>query len=198
MQEMQEIWSRIESWFQRHAPEALNNLRKGASDEDIRQLEIDLGYQLPEDVRASLRLHNGTVDTFADIWQLLSLEGMKEQYQVQIQVLHSLQEDTDEENQDDEIWWWLPSWLPIAYDGSGDLLCVDVTSQTRHQFGQIMFFDHEVGSSRIAPGFHALLSKFADDLEAGKYRLDEYGRLRSKQFLFTRPQIPPDSTPDTP
>ena len=59
MQTMQAIWDRIEAWLSIHAPEVLDSLLTGVDDDDIQEIEAELGYQFPEDVRASLRLHNG-------------------------------------------------------------------------------------------------------------------------------------------
>ena len=157
----------------------------GADDDDIQEIEAELGYQFPEAVRASLRIHNGAVDCFAGIWQLLNVDDILRQYRVQLEVMHSLPKDV--------VWWWHPHWLPLVYDGCGDLLCVDAAPEADEPLGQIIQFDHETGSRWIAPSFQALLSNFADHLEAGKYVLNVSGNLESKEFLFEQPQLPPGS-----
>lgn len=182
MYPMQEIWSRIEAWLTAHAPDALDLLLPGADDDDIQEIEAEIGYRLPEDFRASLRIHNGTLDLFADNWGLLHLDAILWQQQVQLKVLRSLPGDTKE-------WWWHPHWIPFANDGAGDLLCVDVEPKPSEPLGQVIHFDHETMSQPIAPGFHVLLSTFADHLEAGKYAFDPSGILRSEQFLFSNPQF---------
>lgn len=171
---MQEIWDRIEAWLKTNAPEALNNLREGASEEDLQQLETALGYHLPEDVRASLRLHNGE-GSFVDGWILLSLRAMLQEHRQQVEVLHWLQETDDKPD-----WWWRPHWIPLAGSGGGDLLCVNVAPESDQPMGQIIAFDHEAGSGLIAPSFSAFLSNVADRLEAGKYHIDEFGTLSSE------------------
>ncbi|GHO78778.1 hypothetical protein KSD_65490 [Ktedonobacter sp. SOSP1-85] len=185
MYTMQTIWNRIEGWLKIYAPEALDNLLPGVDDDDIQEIEVELGYQFPEDVRASLRIHNGTIDRFADIWGLLNVDDILRQQQVQLKVLRSLQEGV--------VWWWYPHLLPLASDGAGDLLCVDVAPELKERVGQIIQFDHETGSHWVAPSFQALLSAFVDHLESGKYALDAFGNLKSKEFLFDRPQLPPGS-----
>jgi cell wall assembly regulator SMI1 len=66
-------------WLNIHAPEVLDNFLPGVDDDDLQEIEAELGYQLPEDVRASLRLHNGTVDWFADLWRLLNIDEIAEE-----------------------------------------------------------------------------------------------------------------------
>ena len=78
---METIWNRIETWLVANAPEILNNLQPGATDEAIKQAEIFLGIELPEDVKASYRLHNGQdgYNGLMDGWELLSLERMMDE-----------------------------------------------------------------------------------------------------------------------
>lgn len=179
MHTMQAIWDRIEAWLNIHAPEVLDNLLMGVDDDDIQEIEAELGYQLPEDVRASLRLHNGTIDCFADIWRLLNIDEIAEE-QRRLSLGYSVKR---------------PYWIPLASDGCGDFLCVDVEPEPGEQLGQMIHFDHETVSSWVAPSFQALLSAFADHLEIGKYALDETGRLHSQELLFSRDQLGPGSKP---
>ena len=152
----------------------MNRLREGAPEEDIQQLETELGYHLPETIRASLHIHNGASD-FVDAWELLDLRSILHAHQEQREVLHWLQETDDKPD-----WWWRPQWIPLAQDGGGNLLCVDSASEGDTQVGQIILFDHEVGSGPIASSFHTFFSSLADHFEAGKYTIDEWGTLSSE------------------
>jgi cell wall assembly regulator SMI1 len=177
MHPMQAIWDRIEARLNIHAPEVLDTLLTGVDDDDIQEIEAELGYQLPEDVRASLRLHNGTIDGFADIWRLLTIDEIAGE-QKRLSLGYSMKR---------------PYWIPLASDGCGDFLCVDV--EQGEQLGQIIHFDHETVSSWVAPSFQVLLAMFADHLEMGKYALDETGRLHSQELLFSRDQLGPGMEP---
>ncbi|GHO96794.1 hypothetical protein KSF_068420 [Reticulibacter mediterranei] len=190
---MQEIWKRIEAWLGAHTPEVMNNVYAGAAEEDIRQLEMKLGYQLPDDLRDSLRIHNGTASWFVDGWELLSVDRIWQEQQVQLEVLHDLQEEAGEIEAGERVWWWYPHWIPFASFGNGDLLCVEVDPSSGEQSGQIIEFYHESYSLWIAPNFQAVLSAFADHLEAGGYALDEFGGLRSKTRRFDADHLPPGS-----
>jgi cell wall assembly regulator SMI1 len=168
MDSIERLWGRIETWLTIHAPDILDNLLPGVDDDDIQEIEAELGYSFPEDVRASLRLHNGTVDSFADIWRLLNIDEIAGEQQMMSHIpsfkrLH---------------------WLPLASDGCGDLLCVDIQPEPGEILGQIIHFDHESVSSWVAPSFQALLSAFVDHLEAGKYAPNALGILKSKLLLF--------------
>jgi cell wall assembly regulator SMI1 len=57
--DIRDSWARLEAWFSRHRPDVDLRLREGASDDQIASLEAAFGEPLPEDVRASLRIHDG-------------------------------------------------------------------------------------------------------------------------------------------
>jgi len=54
-----ESWRRIEAWMSRNCPEVVVALLPGASEKDIAKFEEAIGQKLPEDVRASYRIHDG-------------------------------------------------------------------------------------------------------------------------------------------
>jgi len=56
---MQDIWARIDDWLRGNVPELLTTLQPGATEAQIRDLEEHLSIQLPEDVKASHRIHYG-------------------------------------------------------------------------------------------------------------------------------------------
>jgi cell wall assembly regulator SMI1 len=192
---MQEIWERIEAWLKTYTPQIMNNVYAGAAEEDIEQLEMKLGYQLPDDLRDSLRIHNGTASCFVDGWELLSVDRIWQEQQMQLEVLHDLQEEAGEIEEGERVWWWYPHWIPFASFGNGDLLCVEVDPSSGEQFGWIIEFYHEMYSLWIAPNFQAVLSAFADHLEMGEYTLDEFGGLRNKARRFDADHLPPGSQP---
>jgi cell wall assembly regulator SMI1 len=54
-----ESWRRIEAWMSAHCPEVVAALRKGLSDKAITAVEALFGLPLPEDLKASYRIHDG-------------------------------------------------------------------------------------------------------------------------------------------
>ena len=74
---MRNIWARIENWLSTNAPEMIDELLPGASDQEIYQAEKSLGIQFPKDVKESYRIHNGqneSIDNLVLGHQLLSLK----------------------------------------------------------------------------------------------------------------------------
>ena len=57
---MQTIWDRIEAWLKINAPEMMNHLLPGVTEQDIRKAEAIFDLALPEEVKASYRIHNGS------------------------------------------------------------------------------------------------------------------------------------------
>ena len=60
---MQSTWARIERWLAESAPDVLDSLRPGATDERILNTEAALDVTLPDDVRASYRIHAASPPT---------------------------------------------------------------------------------------------------------------------------------------
>lgn len=59
MQTVIAAWQRIDLWLATHAPRVFDQLNPGASEADIAEAEATLGFALPEDFKASYRIHNG-------------------------------------------------------------------------------------------------------------------------------------------
>ena len=91
---MQLIWTRIENWLADNAPEILENLNPGATEEEIKRTEEFLGISFPEDVKDSDRIHNGQKSYFdtpdrqqwdyclIDYRHLLSLDRIKHEWSI--------------------------------------------------------------------------------------------------------------------
>ncbi|MFL5702650.1 MAG: SMI1/KNR4 family protein [Ktedonobacteraceae bacterium] len=177
------LWHRIETWMSIHAPYARQTLLPGASDSEILQAETAMDITLPEDFKASCRIHNGgyTLDLVTEM-EMLPLEGIVSMWQ-----LHKELEETEtwsdrtpyyftegvklgwETGPLQPVWWHL-HWIPCGHDRGGNLCCIDLAPAPGGSEGQIIDWDHEVGPSRVlASSFLELLSTFANDLEAGEY-----------------------------
>ncbi|EFH88345.1 SMI1/KNR4 family protein [Ktedonobacter racemifer] len=179
---MQGIWKRIEAWLKDNAPEILDTLIEGATDDDLQEIEAEMGMRLPEGVKASWQTYNGTFDAFIDGWRLHNLDEVVQQRQFMIDLFRDNEE------------WWNPKWLPLASDGCGDMICIDLapvafydTPSPQEQVGQIFVFWHDDVDHWLAPSFQALFAAFTEHLEAGKYKIDEFGGLKSDNLLFWKP-----------
>ena len=55
-----DAWRLIHDWLDRHSPTLRRKLRAPATDKAIAQLEKTVGVSLPDDFKASYRIHDGT------------------------------------------------------------------------------------------------------------------------------------------
>lgn len=179
MDAIEEVWQRIEAAWQTSAPPDSRPIAPGATEDEIKRLESLLAIVLPQDVRASYRLHNGgfTMKLVTEM-RILPLKQMAERWRI----LDELLDDEGWARQPpyyftDEVirsgWqvgpvepvWWNRRWIPIGQDNAGNLSCLDMTPTAGGTVGQIIDWDHECGPSRVLfPGFQQLLEAFAAQL----------------------------------
>ncbi|MGA7730176.1 MAG: SMI1/KNR4 family protein [Chloroflexia bacterium] len=184
---MQNIWKRIESWLGANVPELLDTLNPGASDAAIADAEAFLGVTLPDDVRASYKIHDGqSLDNagLLEAREFLSLERIKDEWKVWKDLLDAgdfegtLSEPHDGIKND----WWNPAWIPLTYDGSGNHDCLDLDPAPGGKKGQIIEMWHDDPERvLVSHGFREWLEEFADGLEADEYAMsDDYGGLMKR------------------
>lgn len=191
MTSLQIIWKRIDAWFEHmHASEMVESLRSGATDAELQQTESSLGILLPDEVKASYRIHNGSNgkemigDPMQRVYHLYSSAEIVMDWQVQKSWMDEYREDEDisfELNLSvrccpNRGWWWHPKWLPLLANQKGVRLCLDLAPGPAGQVGQIIALDSDAGDicpPVVAISWQALLAAFADNLEAGDYSLQE-------------------------
>lgn len=179
-------WQRIEAWLGVHAPHVLAQLPPGAADEDIRQLEVTMGFKLSAALQSLLQRHNGTAGQFVHTWAFLSTTEITQAWQMWINVEREYKQRTGNDLER------LPAqWMPLASDGLGNHLCVDLAGSWLYgvplpegQSGQVFYLWHDDVDHWLAPSFETLWSDFADELEAGSYYLDEFRTLQSDTVSF--------------
>lgn len=99
-------------------------LGKGASDEAIATAQKVLGFALPEAVQAFYRRHDGAEQPAVAGRELLSLERMLGEWTIWKQLLDGGtfgDNDHGEPGPGVQKKWWIPQWVPVTYDGLGDL-----------------------------------------------------------------------------
>ncbi|HEY1067083.1 MAG TPA: SMI1/KNR4 family protein [Pirellulales bacterium] len=170
---MQAVWSRIEAWFQAHAPEALAEFRPPATNRHINHLEDATDLRLPAEMEQSYKIHDGswalrmfpggnlmTIQAIEETWSQWAeladngaFAGVVSSPDGPIQPVH-----------------WSTRWLPLTVNGTGDCYCVDLDPAPGGSPGQIIWFSHETGPlGVVANSFGEWLTQYADDLEAGRY-----------------------------
>ncbi|MCP3684750.1 MAG: molybdenum cofactor biosysnthesis protein MoeA, partial [bacterium] len=59
---MKETWDQIEEFLKKHVPSVIETLNNPATEEELCQLEAEIGNTLPKDFRDYLLVHNGQDD----------------------------------------------------------------------------------------------------------------------------------------
>src|SRR5579859_413445 len=135
---VQALWQRIENWLNQYAPQAWHRLRPGCSEREIQQAEAAMDVILPEDFKASCRLHNGgyVLDLVTKM-QMLPLKEIVSLWQVLKDCLDqgSWEDLTPDHFQyDGSKWqtspvqqvWWHPQRIPCGSDRAGNCCCLDM------------------------------------------------------------------------
>ena len=184
---MDDLWLRIERSIRSLG--ASGSFGPPASDTSILAAEAAFGVKLPDDLRSSLAIHNGDATKkagdegwqsdgpFAD-FELLSLGSMLSEWQV-------WQDSASKEGLEPKpegpvkALWWNPLWIPFTVIGGSTWhYCIDLDPDEGGQPEQIIeIADDESWRRVIAPSFRSFLRGIAKDLEAGRYSLDDEGRL---------------------
>lgn len=180
---MQKIWNKIENWLKSHNSAIFNNLSSGATEEKIMRIEDEMNIQFPEDFKQSYLIHNGQESETTPLieeWELLSLEYILDEWHImknlydQGRFLDATSKPIGEVKSD----WWNPKWIPIASNGAGDLVCLDLDPAVGGNIGQIISFWHmDEQREKLADNFKSWLQQFANDLENGKYKVKKSGEL---------------------
>lgn len=210
MNEVEAAWQRIENWLRDNAPDTYATLNPPATDAAIARVEELVGVRLPEDVVASLRVHDGVTSRpgefeIAGRYAPASAERMTHIWQMLTDLL--LEDFNDDFNDDGMVgWWWHPRWVPIAEDNAACQLVVD--GRPGEDNDRVAVRDREDGAwwnhdHFSWPSFGALLTETADLLEGAKVDRRRVPTVRSRRLYWTWrdkvSQRPPSvRTPGTP
>jgi cell wall assembly regulator SMI1 len=136
-----------------------------------------MGLELPEEVRASYRIHDGTYRRGACLklfgWNyLMPLDSV-------VRSLATLREigehmrDFVRENPSGPMKadYWNPRWVPLMKDEESNYTCIDLDPAQGGFVGQVIDCTRYEGNRVLAQSWGDWLSGLADGLEAGKYRL---------------------------
>ncbi len=182
---MHDVWSRIESWLESNAPEVLRDLQPPASADAIRGAEQELRVELPADVVASYEVHDGqrgAAEPLIDGWAPLRIESVVKHWTTLGELLDKGDFGDNEADARGPVkpLWWCQRWVPLLHNESGDYRCADLDPADGGQPGQIVTFLHAAPDREVvADSFGALLERFADDLEAGVYAVEEGAVVRA-------------------
>jgi cell wall assembly regulator SMI1 len=173
-----DLWQRIERVLQRHAPETAATIAPPATDQEIKSLETVIGLALPVPLRASLKVHNGQLDptwchSFCGDGILLGTSEIADRWRMTTEI--------DNDNQFSATagqgQWWKTTCIPFT-DAEGDMLCVDMDPALGDRTGEVVCHVHDSEIERgLGVSYEEWLSSVAARLDAGRFRIDDYGYL---------------------
>jgi cell wall assembly regulator SMI1 len=172
---MEETWRRIEAWLAEHVTDGSVTLNPGATEEAIQKAETTMGMRLPEDLRASYLRHNGQpydANGLLEGYLFQPLEQVVADWKVWKErteegAFEGLDGDPEPFIQGD---WWNVKWIPVAANGGGDHICVDMAPAHGGYYGQVIAMWHDwERRAYIAGGFQEWLQRIADGLESSAY-----------------------------
>lgn len=159
-----ESWNIIVEWLARHSPPELALIRPPAAEDDIRETERGVGTVLPDDLVAWWRRADGQAGHGSLMPWFYSPHSAREalnKRNVWMTAWNGVMEQADPERfaayvaQEDQApsgtpckGAWLPSWLPVAGDGGGNDLFVDLRPGPAH--GCVREFFRDAGASDAA------------------------------------------------
>lgn len=187
MKTIAESWNAISSWAESQKTGCLE-LPSGMDEADISQAEDSIGISLPDDVRESYLLHNGSGDlpisSHGRLMPLSPPKGLSRRAQHRLRDVvgtHGRMCDMLQEGCFDDPGfagtpsgpictdWWNVKWLPITWNDTGDFVCIDFAPPEGGAIGQVFAWWHEGGALHLLGGsFAEWMSAMADAFEAGR------------------------------
>lgn len=174
-----DTWTKIESWLKANCPSIYEDLEGPCSDSEIHAAEAALSAKLPPEAVQIYRRHNGQGGGSAPLagkWEFLSLRDMVAQWDIQRKLMNKESFANAKAHAKGTVRpvWWSLSWLPVFYNGSGDLQCIDLDPAPGGEVGQIVVYRHDRDLREcIASNLLELLETFAADLESGAYEIKD-------------------------
>ena len=171
-------WMRIDRWLIQQDPLLMQKMGKGATPESIAAAEAALGVELPDAVRASYAIHDGSsIMSLFPSGDYLSLDGMFEQYKIWKELVEegTFEDEVSEpEGPIQKVHYHL-KWIPLTHN-SGDHTLIDLAPGEGGKVGQLIDFSHETGPERVASsGLAEYLSVLAEGFESEAGSVSEEG-----------------------
>lgn len=190
MSKVKNAWERIESWLTAHAPIVAEALPAPASLDSITGVEAMIGHRFPDDLRESYLVRNGLdygeveVNIFPtppDSWDDMAFCLLPiEQVAAEWKIWKDLIDGGDFEGMESEPAigisdaWWDDGWVPVAGNGGGDFICVDLKPTTGGTAGQVICAWHDSEERQLlASSWANYLDSLADELDGGQLKYDE-------------------------
>ncbi|MFC9594862.1 SMI1/KNR4 family protein [Streptomyces sp. NPDC056944] len=170
-------WSRIVHWLREHAPAGARALNPPATDADLRLLADALGYPVPGELEAWLRVNNGStaLDTRTPIpgghrldphpdsrlfpggEVFLDCASIAERHGRNLRIAADIGDED----------WWLPTWIPVLAEADAHYGLLLDTGGSREGAAPVLVYRETDYARRYAPSLGSVLTAVADVLEHG-------------------------------
>ncbi|MFF4337210.1 SMI1/KNR4 family protein [[Kitasatospora] papulosa] len=165
--DIDESWRRVVSWLREYAPVSHRALGGAASEEEIAAVEKKIGVRVPKDLRAYLKLNNGTLtrldgsnglsgsypegEFLVGGWALLPLSSIERLH-------HQMMPGPRDEA------YWRREWIPFAAESyaCGEMYGFFIDAETG-SVGQ--WSDGDVETMDLFPDLPEFFASVLDDLE---------------------------------
>jgi cell wall assembly regulator SMI1 len=167
---MKRLFDRVHVWVKKNAPHVREGFARGATQEQIRAAEREMGVSLPDDVRAAYRIHDGFSPPAGGGW--CSLERMVRTWRA---LRAALDGGDFAANRGRPVGpvrpvWYHPAWIPIVDEGPNNHYCIDLAPAAGGHVGQVIrWCRDEPGRYLQAKSFAEWVDRFVSGLEAGNW-----------------------------
>lgn len=187
---IEESWKKVEAWAAKECPNMLKYLEPPAKNRNVSSLAKTLEVELPSEYVDLLMLHNGEQGcwpsaVFSDYGRLLSAKEVamswkrlrsiaKEMYRDYPELAEAESERGDDDDLRVSGAMFESGWIPFI-EWNGAFLAIDLSPTEQGLRGQIIEIGWAGSKSKvIAPSLKEFIERYAEDLEAGryKYRID--------------------------
>lgn len=187
---MDELWSALEDWLGQYLPEVLVDLNPGCSNQELTELERRLDCRLPEDVKAFYRRHDGQKGQATGLFcglPFLSAIALYDQWSAwrdlaleDEEIITEIESESYPDGAIKPVYINL-KWIPLAHDGSGNHLGVDLDPDTTGIVGQVINFGaDETRKFVLADTLTNFMAWMLAQYRAGNYQNSE-GSLALKE-----------------
>ena len=171
------VWETLAEQREVRYPEYGFCLNEPASEEELGQVQRQVGQTLPDDVRALYLLADGQsrgeqcLPLFGDGYWFLSLDEMASWWQMNLEVHQGEMSAEAMYGRQGAVYGydWHPAWVPLASRERGDSLVIDFVPTPMGASGQIVRYrDDDEDRDHLAMSVTAMLGALERGLETGE------------------------------
>lgn len=188
---LERTWARLQKWLSKEYPELGDTLNYGILPQDLEEIEMALGFALPNPVRESYLIADGQeAESSAGCSEglffgltFLPLEDVLDEWRFWREV--DSDPATGANAQLSQVMTSIPpgfvrkaysqrGWIPLVTDKTGNYLGIDLSPDEKGSVGQVIVFGRDFDTKVVMwrgdgpAGWATWFSGFVDDLESGE------------------------------